>query len=588
MNNIVTPQFHKIPITLGITGHRDLREEDKEILRNSVRKIFQFIHTNYPNTPLQLFSPLADGADRLVAEVALAENVQLLVPLPMPKELYEIDFQTPDSKQEFEQLLEKAQVFELPLLEGNTTETVRDYGDARTLQYALVGAYIARHSHILIALWDGIPLDKSGGTSQVVQFKRTGDMMDLPKCYKPQQHGPLDVPDTGPICQVVTGRESGEPLDLVGEFKVLLPNNEDKNHLEDLLSSDLAAINRFNHDVTKHVNCFLLQRRIINGQKYLLSEKRWQDLLTLSPAFQTMLGVHSTANTLARFFQNRLRRSSIKVLWLTAAMVGLYGWYSNLENNPTILIGYLMLFLSAAGLGWIAKGRHYQSKRLDYRALAGGLRVQLFWHLGGLSDSVADYYLCKQRGELTWIQSAIRALNIHDWVENQENLETIHQKWIVHQREWFSKHAQRNQRKAKKWGWWKKGFFTLGVVSIVGLLVGQFTGTLQSGEMWHNLLILLIALAPTAGALLHHYTEKMAFDEHAKQYERMVALFSRASDELKNIMTRLQQVKDDPIASEACQKAAKELLFELGKEVLENGDWVLFHRKIPLELPKMG
>ena len=241
---------HKIPLTIGITGHRDLREEEQDILRNSVRKIFQLLHKHYSNSPLQLFSPLADGADRLVAEVALAQNVQLLVPLPMPQELYEIDFQTATSKKEFEALLEQAtEVFELSLLEGNTPENIRQYGEARSKQYALVGAYIARHSHILLALWDGIPLGKSGGTSEVVQFKLTGKMKDLPKGYKPQHNEPLDIADTGPVCHVITSRKSGKSLDAVGKIRILLPNNEQKIDLEDWDSSDLEAINRFNQDV---------------------------------------------------------------------------------------------------------------------------------------------------------------------------------------------------------------------------------------------------------------------------------------------------------------------------------------------------
>ncbi|EDN65627.1 hypothetical protein BGP_0309 [Beggiatoa sp. PS] len=113
----------------------------------------------------------------------------------------------------------------------------------------MVGAYIARHSHILLALWDGIPLGKSGGTSEVVQFKLTGQMKDLPKDYKPQHNEPLDTAETGPVFHVMTSRKSGKPLDTVGNIRILLPNNEQKIDLEEWDSSDLEAINRFNQDV---------------------------------------------------------------------------------------------------------------------------------------------------------------------------------------------------------------------------------------------------------------------------------------------------------------------------------------------------
>ena len=125
------------------------------------------------------------------------------------------------------------------------------------------------------------------------------------------------------------------------------------------------------------------------------------------------------------------------------------------------------------------------------------------------------------------------------------------------------------------------------MVLIFSLLVLQVMGGLQYDPLLHNVLILLIALVPTAGVLLHHYAEKMAFDEHAKQYGRMAKLFAKGSRALDGIIKRQQTVKNDPEKSKAYQKEAKKLLFDLGKEALqENADWVLLHRKKPFELPK--
>ncbi|MCK5876267.1 MAG: hypothetical protein KAG43_01430, partial [Candidatus Marithrix sp.] len=168
--------MNTIPLTFGITGHRDPRTEDLELLRKQVRKVFKLLQQHCPNTTLQLLSPLAEGADSLVAEVALEENIQLIVPLPMPQSIYEQEFDG-QAKQKFRDLLKQAsQIFTLPLTEGNTETNIVELNEHRTQQYALVGAFIARHSHILIALWDGVLLDKMAGTAQVVQFKRTGYM----------------------------------------------------------------------------------------------------------------------------------------------------------------------------------------------------------------------------------------------------------------------------------------------------------------------------------------------------------------------------------------------------------------------------
>src|SRR5438445_7431315 len=107
-------QFGPLPLVIGVTGHRDLRPTDHTELEEKVRSFFKQIREKYPHTPLTLLSPLAEGADRLVARVALKLGSRLIVPLPMRRELYERDFTTAASRAEFRELLESAQHFVLP------------------------------------------------------------------------------------------------------------------------------------------------------------------------------------------------------------------------------------------------------------------------------------------------------------------------------------------------------------------------------------------------------------------------------------------------------------------------------------------
>lgn len=158
-------------MVIGVTGHCDLIEGDRYDLEKQVRNIFEEIGKNYPHTPMVLLSPLAEGADRLVARVALDLGIHLIVPLPMPRTLYERDFQTPDSQAEFNDLIQRAENwFELPLVERNTEGNIREYGKHRDLRYEAVGKFIVHHSQILIALWDGESSDLLGGTAQIVQY----------------------------------------------------------------------------------------------------------------------------------------------------------------------------------------------------------------------------------------------------------------------------------------------------------------------------------------------------------------------------------------------------------------------------------
>ena len=61
----------RVPIVLGVTGHRDLPSEDADALRMNIRQFFEQLQRTYPNSPFKLISGLAEGADSLVAEVAL-------------------------------------------------------------------------------------------------------------------------------------------------------------------------------------------------------------------------------------------------------------------------------------------------------------------------------------------------------------------------------------------------------------------------------------------------------------------------------------------------------------------------------------
>src|SRR5205085_1711912 len=87
--------------------------------------------------------------------------------------------------------------FELALLSGNTSDSIQQAGEQRDRQYAQVGAYVAGHCQILIALWDGVVTTAEGGTAEIVRFKLEG----VPRAYTPlhSQRGILDPLDTGPV-----------------------------------------------------------------------------------------------------------------------------------------------------------------------------------------------------------------------------------------------------------------------------------------------------------------------------------------------------------------------------------------------------
>ena len=70
----------KIPVVVGVTGHRDYLPEEREKLADLVRKELRAIRERCPHSPMVLLTSLAEGADQLAAEAALSVYCGLFSP----------------------------------------------------------------------------------------------------------------------------------------------------------------------------------------------------------------------------------------------------------------------------------------------------------------------------------------------------------------------------------------------------------------------------------------------------------------------------------------------------------------------------
>lgn len=164
-------------MTVGITGHRDLLVSKKTEYKQQIKQSLEFLQ-NSVKKPLMIISPLADGADRLMVEVASELNLLYSVLLPMQKRLYVKDFDD-SSHREFQAMIEDAYaVDEVELYYGNTEESILEYGTDRDFQYWLLGKVLAEECDELIAVWKEDEPIKIGGTSHVVHMRR--DVFEKP------------------------------------------------------------------------------------------------------------------------------------------------------------------------------------------------------------------------------------------------------------------------------------------------------------------------------------------------------------------------------------------------------------------------
>ena len=117
---------------------------------------------------LRLISPLAEGADRIVAEAALAAGFRLEVPMPFPEPQYESTFAAdpPPGYPAFQPLFDAART---EAGEAATLALDGDRNEDEEAGYRAVGRFVVRNADLVIAIWDG-GRGKPGGTGETVRY----------------------------------------------------------------------------------------------------------------------------------------------------------------------------------------------------------------------------------------------------------------------------------------------------------------------------------------------------------------------------------------------------------------------------------
>lgn len=236
------------PIVLGVVGHRDVRNEDRDVLKQRLIAILLEFQGVYTQSPLVLLSALAEGADQIAAEAALEVGAFVRAPLPFAPKVYRrsTSFDTDDGRRYLDELLKQVEWFVVPLPEGVASPETdwarvasdRDDPAAAGLRhtcYANSGGYIARRCHALIVLWDGVEGDPQrgpSGTAEQVRFKLRGQGAPL---YPWSFEEPLGFRgERGLVLAVHTPRasappEATAPARAIGALRVLVPNDEDRD-----------------------------------------------------------------------------------------------------------------------------------------------------------------------------------------------------------------------------------------------------------------------------------------------------------------------------------------------------------------------
>ncbi|MEO6154233.1 MAG: hypothetical protein ABIP16_00720 [Thermomonas sp.] len=562
----------RLRLAIGVIAHRDLVAEEEPALRKSVREFLQKLRAEFPELPLRLISPLAEGGDQLAAEEALALGIELMVPLPMPQEEYEKDFSDPQDLARFRTLLAQARVRVLPMAPGNSPETIAIRGEARNLQYAQLGMFISSHCQLLLAIWDGHDSAATGGTAQVVAFHIHNVMPGL----SVEQVAPnLLADDESDLvfhlpCSRRLLHTTPDPAHGQGHWLTLAGRQPQAQGMPAHYRHVFGQMQAFNLDMANYAGA------IAASTGSLFDDRVPSTPPAVASGVQRLF---HAADWLAIHFQRRVQ-TSLLCTHVIAALMGLaFILYSDLSTNPIYVQAFLLLFGLGMILNLLGRRRQWQRKYLDYRGLAEGLRVQLYWRVAGVEPPANttlgyDSFLQKQDVDLSWIRHAMRGSSLL-----RDEIFHSSPRWLA----WVVAHwigdadgeggqlayyRQGTARRTRAYhGTERMGSLALaaGLLGAVLLLIGGP----ELAPAWQQQLVLVMGLLPFLAGIREAYSYKKADKELIKQFRFMSRLFD-------SCRTRLQQAQADA--------ETRQILLALGRACLEeHAEWILLHRERPLE-----
>ncbi|WP_144306503.1 hypothetical protein [Oceanidesulfovibrio marinus] len=548
--------------------------EDEAQLHALVKNRLESLKNEYPSTPLLALSGLAEGADMVFAEAALELGMELVAVLPAPREVFARDFQKPtypartaeDLTQRFHNILARC-----------SDRVV--VGEGRHAQepdrYTYVGAYLVRRCHVLFALWGGAEPDSEGGTGHVVKLAREG----VPNRYRESPLRALDSPDPVTIHHLISPRK-GAAVENAFTWKIMEPAEWAAGACRAMPANPLSALESFNKEAcafaARHPNA------IEQSKGYLgLPEEE------LTRAERRIVHGYAIADAMAVDCRDKSNRTLLVIYGISLFMLLGFAVYSNVFPHTWLHAVYYVAFLLGCGLYVWDKWKRVHMRYVNYRGLAEGLRVQLFYRLAGVRNLAADLYLRKQRHEMAWIRQAMRALEAGPR-RNEPQSAVVLTRWIKDQADFFKGARVRDAKKIRWFTWYARVGFWAGLFcGLLGLFVEIGNYAAHDSILLHWL-FMLMGVFPAIAALIGSYVHRRGLEQHVREYDKMGAMFCQAAElvECDGLMHKNLCTHEEHMPERQKHTGFQLLVRELGREALaDNAQWLMLHRELPPTLP---
>lgn len=511
-----------IPVVVGVTGHRALRQQDIPSLQKQVRSALSTLREKLPNTPLVMLNSLAAGADVLCARVAVEMGIALWAALPMEEGDYRRDF-SPEEDAIFTELLEKAEkVFVAPDMEKSQP--------GRDFHYRQAGIYVATHSHVLLALWDGAPGKEDGcGAAEAVDFA-------LREHY--EGGNLLRSFASGAVWHIGTPRADAQ--DRVIE-SCLLENSSGS------LWACLQKTEEFNKEAGRFKGAAL--------SPILPSE-------CMDERLNRMQHVYDLADGMSMKRQKRSLWAFGLFAAFSVALVMLYLIYD--EAGLRLCLPIYGGVMGMYALCYRLVGSRNLESYVQYRCLAEAMRIQMYLYAAGCESAAFDGFTWTQRQDGLWVSEAVQALCVGEKPE-KTYMDAVKATWLDGQLDYHLHALKKDGQKLAKQSRITKSMLcaTLVMWVLVSILEWVLPNLAEKEILTlpvRNWMAILWGSLSAVTVFVASFYGKLSLERKCTDHAKMAALFEKATEYY-----------------DACPQRRSALFMELAREeLIENGNWVSY------------
>lgn len=533
----LTPQF-----VIAVIGHRHLREDDLEDVRDRVRQFFASIRSMLADSEIIVMTGMAAGGDLMVAETALALGIRVEAVLPMPLRHFVLDFDA-RNRSLLERLLANPNLSYVELEPPEIVVSV-EHPAWRDAAYRNLTDVLIRKGNLMLALWDGKVAHRPGGTADtVLRYLRVRTDENHHARHVEFAPGDPSANTDAPFLYWIPIAPSGtagflmqtEPCSLTGLGDTIQscgaePPAAVRSRLEDL--------NQYNKDFRRIASEVSDANSLANGIPADLTVADANRLRRIDAEYVK-------ADALALYYQKR-SDGLFGLFGAFAFMIGsLYLIYDKLGENLVFLEAYLSVLAISLVLYRTLYSKIWFVKHLRYRALAETMRVNFYLCLAGVGQRVDSAEILALSGiarfeGFGWIGYMLRNVeSVQVRAAQAPDVrcsDYVREAWVENQCRYFKRKVRQLELKSRRVALGQS--VTLAITILVLLARMLFASSMKDVYVManvplKNVLMLGVGVAALFLGAWKLHQSKMATRELIWQYKNQLTHFSQSSSELQ-------------------------------------------------------